>query len=130
VTTVRVQPTADGLTYFVRFRYDADLVELIKLLPQRARRWDKVAGCWRVNATYIEDLLDLLRVNGCRIIGGPQSSRTVTSWADDLYAAVGLRRVDQVHRALTKVLHPDTDTGDVELMKQLNAARDRMAAAR
>ena len=54
--------------------------------------------------------------------------------ADWLYAVVGSRRVEPVHRALTKVLHPYTDpgdhTGDHTLMVQLNAARDRMAATR
>lgn len=39
-----------------------------------------------------------------------------------LLAAVGPARVTAVHRALTKVLHPDTPTGDTALQQQLNDA--------
>ena len=131
MTAVLIDPTADGLTYRVSFTYDPDVVELIKSLPQRTRRWDKQAGVWRVKASHIDRLTELLQANGCRVIGGRRrSAAAVTQWADALYAAVGPQRADQVHRALTKVLHPDAATGDNQLMQQLNVARDRMAAAR
>jgi hypothetical protein len=41
-----------------------------------------------------------------------------------LLDAVGKDRVEPVHRALVKVLHPDVG-GDTKLMQELNAARDR-----
>ena len=37
------------------------------------------------------------------------------------------RRIADVYRALTKILHPDLPTGDTVLAQQLNAARDRRA---
>lgn len=47
------------------------------------------------------------------------------SWAEQLFQAVGKERRDQVHRALTKIFHPDLQSGSKVLMQQLNDARDR-----
>lgn len=40
---------------------------------------------------------------------------------------MGPERTDAVFKALTRILHPDiADTGDTELQRQLNDARDAM----
>jgi hypothetical protein len=41
-----------------------------------------------------------------------------------LFHAVGRERRDKVHRALTKIIHPDLQNGSKVLMQQLNDARD------
>lgn len=41
-----------------------------------------------------------------------------------LLTIVGTERADAVFKALAKTLHPDTATGDADLMRALNAARD------
>jgi hypothetical protein len=46
-----------------------------------------------------------------------------------LLDAVGPARIEPVHRALARVLHPDVG-GDTALMQQLNAARDRRMVGR
>lgn len=46
------------------------------------------------------------------------------SWAEQLFRAVGRDRRDTVHRALTKIFHPDLQNGSKVLMQQLNDARD------
>ena len=49
-------------------------------------------------------------------------------WAKALFARVGPDRAEPVFKALTRILHPDNaDTGDTELQRQLNDARDAMA---
>jgi hypothetical protein len=70
VTAVRVQHTLAGLTYRVSFAYNPDLVALLKSLPQQSRRFDKVAGCWRVKSSHIAQLLGLLELGGYRVIWG------------------------------------------------------------
>ncbi len=46
------------------------------------------------------------------------------SWADGMYAELGVTLGDAVHRALVPVLHPDAG-GDHAAMSVLNRARDR-----
>ncbi|MBF6082118.1 hypothetical protein IU485_12185 [Nocardia cyriacigeorgica] len=46
------------------------------------------------------------------------------SWAEQLFHAVGRDRRDNVYRALSKILHPDVQTGSKVLMQQLNDARN------
>ncbi len=40
------------------------LVQHIKALPQRARRWDKHAGAWRVSVAWASHLTDVLAREG------------------------------------------------------------------
>lgn len=55
----------------------------------------------------------------------PRSTPPVnTAWARTLFDALPTTLHDKAYRALAKVLHPDTG-GDAELMKALNAERDR-----
>jgi hypothetical protein len=51
-------------------------------------------------------------------------------WAKLLFQAVGPDRAEAVYRALAKVLHPDTPTGDTRLQQQLNAAYSKLNGRR
>lgn len=123
----------------VSFRYDPAVVDLVKTLPSYARSWNSSAKHWTVDQGYVDQLAALLRADGHRVVitGGRKQSSTPPpprtapreNWADALLEAVGQERVEPVHRALTKVLHPDVG-GDTKLMQALNAARDRWAVRR
>jgi hypothetical protein len=54
---------------------------------------------------------------------GGQNRRTTAYWASMLFTTVGPDRAKSVHRALTKVLHPDNpNTGDDTMWRELNDA--------
>lgn len=84
--------------------------------------------------------VEALRLNEVRGIGGavqdaylqlagPQAAR-------DPYEVLGLRSdcalevAEGAWKAMAKMLHPDTETGDVERMKELNAAIERIRSER
>ena len=84
--------------------------------------------------------IEAMRMNEVRGIGrlvqdaymqlaGPQAER-------DPYEVLGLRSdcalevAEGAYRAMAKMLHPDAEHGDVERMKQLNAAIERIRADR
>jgi hypothetical protein len=46
------------------------------------------------------------------------------TWADQMYAELGITLADAAHKALAPVLHPDAG-GDHDAMSDLNHARDR-----
>ena len=57
-------------------------------------------------------------------VTGLHTADSGTDWAAHLFRAVGPRRAPAVHRALTRVLHPDNAvTGSHELQRQLNDAK-------
>jgi hypothetical protein len=48
-----------------------------------------------------------------------------SSWARLLFERVGPGRADAVHRALSRVVHPDNPaTGDLQIQQELNDARE------
>jgi hypothetical protein len=121
-TTVEFAYHPDG--FAVSFAYSPKLVSIIKsTVPSRGRRWNPREKTWTVAPLWADDLATALIENGCRIIGfGVQQA--YDDWAKSLFAAVGPARVPAVHRALSKVLHPDNaETGCATLQKQLNTAR-------
>lgn len=130
-----VNITRDVLTGDARinFRYDPVVVELIKTLPSWGRRWNPALKEWTVFEAFVPVLTTILEADGHRVLSSftrstpPPRPRSapVENWADALLDAVGPERVEPVHRALTRVLHPDTGTGDTALMQALNVARDR-----
>lgn len=124
MTAVRFDKRGNG--YGVTFRYDPEIVELLKLsVPAYARSWSPPRREWLVEAIYAHELAGTLRQLGHTIIG-LETSRgpSCNGWAHHLFRVVGPRRVPTVHRALTKVLHPDNAaTGSVELQRELNDAR-------
>ncbi len=102
---------------------------VIKCFP--GRRWSPQHRCWLVGASFADAMAEALRAAGCSVIvthHGRTDAVVGTAWADQLFAAVGPARVDAVHRALTKILHPDHG-GVVRLQQALNVARDRCRGA-
>jgi len=107
------------------------------------RSWDKVARCWLIPSVFVDEAANVLRAAGCTVYvtrpnGEPWTSGRAGAghratpgdrWAELLLEAVGPDRADAVFRAPTRVLHPDA-RGDLVLMKQLNAARDKVATRR
>jgi hypothetical protein len=125
MTTVMFNRAADR--YIVEFPYDRLVVEVVKnTVPSYARSWNKAAKQWVIDSEWAVPLATALRRTGCLVCGIDEnpSNSPCQSWAASLFRAVGQRRIPAVHRALTRVLHPDnTDTGDTELQRQLNDAR-------
>lgn len=112
----------------VRWITTKDKREIRLYMDEQSRPRDNL----RVLALAIESL----RMNEVRGIGrqvqdaylqlaAPQAAR-------DPYELMGLRSdcslevAEGAYRAMAKQLHPDTDTGDVERMKELNAAIERI----
>lgn len=152
-TMVRFELDSFGRDYAVWFRYDPDLIELIKLaVPSGHRSWDSSKKRWSVSVKYAEQLADDMRELGYTVIGieapgmrrskaswepppwesssskpPPQPPPPKPDWAKLLFTRVGDHRVDPVFRALTRVLHPDNaETGDKELQQELNKARNEL----
>ena len=120
----------------VSFQYDPDVVDAIKTVPSHRRTWDSLRKVWTVPASTIPSLIEMLEADGHRVhvTGGtnvppPRTAPAGGTWADLLLEAVGPLRVEPVHRALSRILHPDVG-GDTTLMQTLNAARDRRAVRR
>ena len=116
----------------VRFAYDPDLVVAIKsAVPAYARSWDPDGRRWLVEVTYVDDVTAEARHLGYRVDDRRTTSRErrrttsppTVGWADALFQAVGPDLAEPVFRALTRVLHPDLETGDTRLMQELNAGR-------
>jgi len=55
---VSFEPAQDG--WLVKFPYNADLLEDLKMLPGHARRWDKDSKAWWISWLYIRGLFDLI----------------------------------------------------------------------
>lgn len=130
MTTVRFIRGAAGATVF--FRFDARLVDVVKSVPAGARSWNKATKTWWVADPYAEWLVDDMRHLGYSVITGADDQRRQQradrggAWAQMLFDRVGPDRAAAVHRALSRVLHPDVG-GDTELMQELNDARRGLA---
>ncbi|MGW4876575.1 hypothetical protein ACWEPI_08465 [Streptomyces sp. NPDC004262] len=109
----------------------------IKDLPHRWRRWDKAEKCWVIELHAVDTLQSSLRAAGFTVRTTHQagserprndwpraSARKPTTWADQMYTALGKELGDKAYKALVPVLHPDRG-GDTMSMQDLNAARDR-----
>ena len=131
MTTVLFSSRRDG-RYRVEFHYSAVVVELLKaMVPAHARSWNAATREWTVNLDWVEPLAAALRACGHTVVGFDETAPAAQcgSWARHLYRAVGPHRLPAVHRALSKVLHPDnTDTGSHELQRELNDARAELEA--
>lgn len=128
--------TRAGAVYTVRFDYNASLVELLKdAVPAYARSWNKADRTWSVNTDWSEPLAAAMRATGCEVVDLDGSLRRQQAhdgkdWAHTLFTAVGPTRVPAVHRALSKVLHPDTATGCPILQRELNDARTELESVK
>jgi hypothetical protein len=128
MATVRIIRDLTTDTARVSFDYDPDAISIIKSITSKSRTYDPDTKIWTVTGTVVDDLIWMLTQAGHKVhatITGQPPSQTPTGWADALFTAVGPDRIDAVHRALTKIFHPDTTTGSHELQQQLNTARDQ-----
>lgn len=129
MTAVVITPAAGGRAS-VRFRYDPAVVRLVKsTVPGYARLWSAQARCWYIDHDWTAVLTAELVGYG-HTVTTPSSDADVSvtdTWAHQLFRAVGPQRAPAVHRALSKVLHPDNaDTGCPLLQRQLNDARSEV----
>lgn len=128
--------TVGTKTATLRCPYNPSVVEIIKIVvPSSYRSWEAPTKAWKFHADWVDALASELRRGGHTVHKTappppPPRSAPRENWADALMEAVGPARIEPVHRALTKVLHPDLDTGDTQLMQELNAARDRRVTGR
>jgi hypothetical protein len=125
VTAVRF--TARGVGHYtINFNYSPTVVDMVKSVPTYARTYEPATKTWMITTDYADQLANDLRAAGFTVLGIEQNN----DWAKALLVAVGPERVDQAVRALTKILHPDNrDTGDAELQRQLNTARDEIISS-
>lgn len=131
----------------IKFAYDPDVVTHVKAVKPEQRSYDPASKVWTV-IDYIAtwSLARRLEAHGHTVISdvddlcthrqapppppAPERPAAIAPWAEALLDAVGSERHDAVFKALARVLHPDTTTGDPLLMRDLNAARDRLAVTR
>ena len=113
-----------GREHAVTFDYDADVVDLLKTVPKNFRSWRPETKQWRIASWYSPILARSLRQHEHHTVGidvrdpPPHRNGHTQSWAQALFSTVGAERADQVHRALTRILHPDNpDTGDTTLQR-------------
>ena len=127
-----------GDRWSVRFRYNEELVELVKAaVDWRDRAWSPTDRCWYIDRWMVCQLVDELTAVGATVRwedadspcrrqqqAEPPSAWAQPSWAELLMTAVGEARRDAVFRALSKVLHPDVvETGDTALIDGRVTAR-------
>lgn len=132
MSTVRFH--LDGGHCTVSFAYDPELVALMKTVPTYARTWSPSTKRWHLDTEFANELADTLRRLGHHVIGldpgspscSPQSD--ASEWAYQLFRRVGPTRQRAAFRALSRVLHPDTPTGDKQLQQELNDAHAQVAA--
>jgi hypothetical protein len=126
--TTAVRFDRRGSQYAVMFAYDPNLVALVKTVPVSARSWKPESKVWLVDGSHVAQLARSMRELGYLVTGlvEPRPAPR-TDWAQLLFQRVGHQRAEPVFRALTKVLHPDTDTGDTALQRELNNARDDLS---
>jgi hypothetical protein len=138
VTAVIFTPGPDGGWHTVRFAYDPGVVAVIKqTVPGYARSWKPQSHTWRVDPSWVPVLADMLRVLGHSVTGldgrrhdDRARDRGDADWARALFRRVGPQRHATVYRALSRILHPDTDTGDTALQRELNAAHAELSTNR
>lgn len=116
-----------GGIYAVTFRYDADLVDVLKLtVPSYARRWSPPRREWEIEAIYVTDLAAAMTRHGHTVVGLETSRRREVEddpaqWARILFKRVGPARAPLAYRLLSRVCHPDHG-GDHQLQVELNQA--------
>lgn len=116
--------------------------DIIKEVPFQHRKWNADQKVWEINVEFwISFLMDKLKRSGFQVIlvdpanlmgnyEPPKQKRGALphGWADVMFGNTDRALHAPLYKALTRVLHPDFG-GDEEQMKDLNAARDRVAAS-
>ena len=127
MTAVRFDRRGD--IYAVTFTYDPVVVEMLKLIvPSYARSWNPVRRKWLIETVYGKPLADVLTNLGCTVVGIDTDQPDQSDWARVLFRRVGEHRAGPVFRSLSRILHPDTPTGDKQLQQELNAAHAELSA--
>ena len=127
MTAVRFEFRGD--MYAVTFTYDAIVVEMLKaVVPSYARTWSPPRREWLIESVYSKPLSEALHRLGCTIVGLEPEPGDHTDWARALFQRVGPHRAGPVFRSLSRVLHPDTPTGDKQLQQELNAVHAELVA--
>lgn len=122
-----------GYQFSCRFRYDPDIVDLVKTsVPGSARSWDPSTKQWLVDADWVRPLADTLRHCGHTVIGldppkppptnSHANSHNDHDWALGVFKRIGPNRSDAAYRLLSRLVHPDVGGSDA-MMQELNAAR-------
>ena len=113
-----------GTELHVAFRYDPAVIDKMRTVP--SAHWNPSIRQWVVGAQLATHLRIALRQwEVAWADTAPSAANDGTgSWATNLFAVVGPDRREAVFRALSKVLHPDTATGDTALMQTLLDARN------
>ena len=99
-----------------------------ELAADYARSWDPHNRCWYIDGfDWALILAATLKNHGHVVVGlepPPQQRQRGddANWARQMFHAVGSSRHGPVYRALSRVLHPDTPTGDTQLQRELNEA--------
>lgn len=127
MTAVHFTRNATG-GFTVRFAYDPTLVDLLKAtVAPFDRAWNPDDRAWTVAGAAAATLAQALRDMGVTVTGlaGPRTDSA--AWAQVLFQRVGPARTTAVYRCLSRVLHPDTPTGDTALQQELNAAHEALS---
>jgi len=145
--TTRVHIVEEPGQIWAKYDRDRRLDELLRELAAdgdaRVLAYSTYSRTWTLTDPEVADIVAArARALGCTVRhdhppraatppppppGSPSRSTGASPWAEQLFAAVGPDRAESVFKALTRVLHPDVG-GDTELMKELNAAREKVAA--
>lgn len=123
----------NGDGFDIRFKYDPDLVDLIKaVIPADYRKWDAHGKFWSADAKWSKQFADACKQEGHKVIGlagagppklPPPPAAPVLRWADVLLARCPTAELrEKVYKNLAKALHADLG-GDGTLMQELNDAR-------
>lgn len=119
--------TIEGRSAKVRSPFEAK--NIIKAMP--VRRWSAPEKSWVVPANDVPVLENRLRAAGYQVettrpgqSQPSQNNEAGGTWADQLLGALNPDVATAAYKALARVLHPDVG-GSTEVMKVLNAARDR-----
>lgn len=127
----------------VSFRYNEQVVDLIKLIPAHSRSYDPATKVWTIldqaeAKIFIREasalgfeVVDSRKASKAKANAGSGSKARASTpkppaadWAAAMFQQIpddALRQ--KVYRALAKVLHPDTG-GNAELFRQLTDAKD------
>jgi hypothetical protein len=124
MTAVRFERRGD--LYAIRFGYDPTLVAIIKTIPSFARSWNPTTKEWTVIDAYAPQLAADIAALGYLVTGLQRETHDTADWARILFRRVGHQRAGPVFRSLSRILHPDTPTGDAQLQRELNAAHDEL----
>jgi hypothetical protein len=127
VAAVRFERRSDTITA-VTFAYDPTIVGTIKLVvPLFLRSWNPARRERSIlEPVYATQLAQVLRGAGHTVIGldppNHYHGNDPAAWARAVFQRVGPHRAPVACRLLSRLCHPDTRSGDHQLMQELNQA--------